>query len=78
MASVSSSPRTVEEIFKDYSARRGGIVRALTDGTLYIRCILTRTWKINFCKYLIHCGILFSLLVFTDVDEFYGLCDPGI
>ncbi|KAL3638062.1 phytoene dehydrogenase AL-1 [Castilleja foliolosa] len=31
MTSVSSSPRTVEEIFKDYSARRGGIVRALTD-----------------------------------------------
>ncbi|CAA2969571.1 PHD finger ALFIN-LIKE 1-like [Olea europaea subsp. europaea] len=30
MASISSSPRTVEEIFKDYSARRGGIIRALT------------------------------------------------
>ncbi|KAL3830177.1 hypothetical protein ACJIZ3_018979 [Penstemon smallii] len=30
MASVSSSPRTVEEIFKDYSARRAGIIRALT------------------------------------------------
>ncbi|KAL8506852.1 hypothetical protein ACS0TY_017664 [Phlomoides rotata] len=30
MASVSSSPRTVEEIFKDYSARRTGIIRALT------------------------------------------------
>ncbi|KAJ7963967.1 PHD finger alfin-like protein [Quillaja saponaria] len=30
MASISSSPRTVEEIFKDYSARRNAIVRALT------------------------------------------------
>nr|GMC90105.1 PHD finger protein ALFIN-LIKE 1-like isoform X1 [Ipomoea batatas] len=30
MASISSSPRTVEEIFKDFSARRAGIVRALT------------------------------------------------
>ncbi|KDP44757.1 hypothetical protein JCGZ_01257 [Jatropha curcas] len=30
MASISSSPRTVEEIFKDYSARRSGLVRALT------------------------------------------------
>ncbi|XP_075502390.1 PHD finger protein ALFIN-LIKE 2-like [Primulina tabacum] len=30
MAAVSLSPRTVEEIFKDYSARRSGIVRALT------------------------------------------------
>ncbi|CAA3009047.1 PHD finger ALFIN-LIKE 1-like [Olea europaea subsp. europaea] len=31
MASFSSNIRTVEEIFKDYSARRAGIVRALTD-----------------------------------------------
>ncbi|CAI0443588.1 unnamed protein product [Linum tenue] len=30
MASISSSPRTVEEIFKDFSARRAGLVRALT------------------------------------------------
>ncbi|KAK6943489.1 Alfin, N-terminal [Dillenia turbinata] len=30
MASISSGPRTVEEIFKDYSARRTGLVRALT------------------------------------------------
>ncbi|XP_015089207.1 PHD finger protein ALFIN-LIKE 2-like isoform X2 [Solanum pennellii] len=30
MASISSTPRTVEEIFKDYSARRAGILRALT------------------------------------------------
>ncbi|OAY46262.1 PHD finger protein ALFIN-LIKE 2 [Manihot esculenta] len=30
MASISSSPRTVEEIFKDYNARRTGLVRALT------------------------------------------------
>ncbi|XP_059305363.1 PHD finger protein ALFIN-LIKE 1-like [Lycium ferocissimum] len=30
MASISSSPRSVEEIYKDYSSRRAGIVRALT------------------------------------------------
>ncbi|KAK3019015.1 hypothetical protein RJ639_003623 [Escallonia herrerae] len=30
MASISSSPRTVEEIYKDYGGRRTGIVRALT------------------------------------------------
>ncbi|GAU27445.1 hypothetical protein TSUD_161310 [Trifolium subterraneum] len=40
---MASSPRTVEEIFKDYDARRTAVVRALTH----------------------------------DVDEFYGLCDPG-
>ncbi|XP_059666769.1 PHD finger protein ALFIN-LIKE 1-like [Cornus florida] len=30
MPSISSSPRTVEEIFKDYSGRRAGVIRALT------------------------------------------------
>ncbi|KAK7317334.1 hypothetical protein RJT34_01469 [Clitoria ternatea] len=40
---MASSPRTVEEIFKDFSARRTAVVRALTQ----------------------------------DVDEFYGLYDPG-
>ncbi|KAI5670487.1 hypothetical protein M9H77_10851 [Catharanthus roseus] len=30
MASVSSNPRTVEEIFKDFNARRSAVVRALT------------------------------------------------
>ena len=32
MAAVSSNPRTVEEIFKDYSARRSALLRALTKG----------------------------------------------
>ncbi|KAJ6793669.1 PHD finger protein ALFIN-LIKE 2-like [Iris pallida] len=41
--SISSAPRTVEEMFKDYSGRRSGIVLALTQ----------------------------------DVEDFYGLCDPG-
>ncbi|WVZ61046.1 hypothetical protein U9M48_010978 [Paspalum notatum var. saurae] len=41
-ATVSANPRTVEEIFKDFSGRRAGLVRALT----------------------------------SDVDDFYGACDP--
>ncbi|PUZ69073.1 hypothetical protein GQ55_2G079200 [Panicum hallii var. hallii] len=41
-APISSAPRTVGEIYRDYTARRAGLVRALT----------------------------------SDVDEFYGLCDP--
>ncbi|KAK7395108.1 hypothetical protein VNO78_15650 [Psophocarpus tetragonolobus] len=40
---MASKPRTVEEIFKDYRARRIAIIRALT----------------------------------RDIDELYGLCDPG-
>lgn len=31
-APVSANPRTVEDIFKDYSGRRAGLVRALTAG----------------------------------------------
>ena len=31
-APVSSNPRSVEEIFKDFSGRRAGLVRALTSG----------------------------------------------
>ncbi|ERN05231.1 hypothetical protein AMTR_s00007p00077270 [Amborella trichopoda] len=30
MATISSNPRTVEEVFKDYSGRRSGIIQALT------------------------------------------------
>ncbi|KAM0048533.1 hypothetical protein Hdeb2414_s0008g00275541 [Helianthus debilis subsp. tardiflorus] len=30
MAAISSDPLTVGEIFKDYSAHRAGIIRALT------------------------------------------------
>ncbi|KAF6153644.1 hypothetical protein GIB67_027511 [Kingdonia uniflora] len=31
IASITSPPRTLEEIFKDYSGRRAGIIRALTN-----------------------------------------------
>jgi hypothetical protein len=31
---VSSAPRTVEDIYKDYAARRAGLVRALTSGNV--------------------------------------------
>ncbi|XP_022948759.1 PHD finger protein ALFIN-LIKE 1-like [Cucurbita moschata] len=43
MEMPSTTPKTVEEIFKDYAGRRAALVRALAH----------------------------------DVDEFYGLCDPG-
>ena len=31
----SSRPRTVEDIFKDFTARRSALIRALTNGTNY-------------------------------------------
>ncbi|KAM7491918.1 hypothetical protein LguiA_034839 [Lonicera macranthoides] len=50
MASISSSPRSVEEIFKDYSSRRAGIVRALTYDVdqFYLLC---DPEKENLCLY---------------------------
>ncbi|KAL6639007.1 hypothetical protein ACP70R_022737 [Stipagrostis hirtigluma subsp. patula] len=41
-APVSRAPRSVEDIYRDFSARRAGLIRALT----------------------------------SDVDDFYGFCDP--
>ena len=44
MASISSSPRTVEEIFKDYTARRSALLRALTYGpSLSLSLSLSKT-----------------------------------
>lgn len=61
MASVSSSPRTVEEIFKDFSARRGGIIRALTYGSFL--CILF-IFQNNFDEYLTDFFILIFIFHF--------------
>ncbi|GLT78941.1 hypothetical protein SLA2020_504580 [Shorea laevis] len=50
MASISSSPRTVEDIFKDYTARRSALVRALTNDVddFYAQC---DPEKENLCLY---------------------------
>lgn len=50
MASVSSNPRTVEDIFKDYNARRSALVRALTKDVndFYSQCDPD---KENLCLY---------------------------
>ncbi|GLT92962.1 hypothetical protein SLE2022_107710 [Rubroshorea leprosula] len=50
MASISSSPRSVEDIFKDYTARRSALVRALTSDVddFYVQC---DPEKENLCLY---------------------------
>ncbi|XP_072975323.1 PHD finger protein ALFIN-LIKE 2-like [Typha angustifolia] len=50
VGSISSIPRTVEEIFKDFSSRRAGIVRALTHDVddFYAQCDPD---KENLCLY---------------------------
>ncbi|KAK1284690.1 PHD finger protein ALFIN-LIKE 1 [Acorus calamus] len=61
MSSISSSARSVEEIFKDYSGRRSGIVRALTldvnefyslcDPEFLCVCVCGNVEKENLCLY---------------------------
>jgi hypothetical protein len=34
VASVSTNPRSVDEVFKDYRGRRAGMLKALTSGTV--------------------------------------------
>jgi hypothetical protein len=80
---MTSSPRTVEEIFKDFSARRAAVVRALTYGNLIFSSFCFSfpflSFPLNlesFYKYDRGFFLRF-LLLFSDVDGFYGLCDPG-
>ncbi|CAI9091723.1 OLC1v1026823C1 [Oldenlandia corymbosa var. corymbosa] len=50
MAAISSNPRTVEEIFKDFTARRSAVIRALTSDVdrFYAEC---DPEKDNLCLY---------------------------
>ncbi|CAL9081400.1 PHD finger protein [Musa troglodytarum] len=50
VGSISSAPRSVEEIYKDYSGRRAGIIRALTNDVdeFYAQC---DPEKENLCLY---------------------------
>lgn len=41
MAAVAYNPRTVEEIFKDFSARRNAVIRALTTGRLPLHLFIS-------------------------------------
>lgn len=78
MASNSSShsPRTVEEIFKDFSARHAAVLRALTAGTSICPFFLCFVKLILFFFYLSKRLILLFCLQFSDVEEFFSQCDP--
>lgn len=81
MASISASPRTVEDIFKDYSARRTGLVRALTYGDLdlslfYLFSLMGPFFWMCLRNWVLDFDLPFRSSL-ADVDEFYSLCDPG-
>ncbi|XP_020267961.1 PHD finger protein ALFIN-LIKE 2-like [Asparagus officinalis] len=66
MPSISSAPRTVEDIFKDYSGRRNGIVRALTNEVEKFYALCDPEYRRN-C----------ALRYFTDrLHEMLGLTAP--
>lgn len=68
---MASSPRTVEEIFKDYSARRIAVVRALTQGTLiYQNSHLGRFFRIFDIKVLTFFVIVFVCPFFQMLMNF--------
>ena len=73
---MASKPRTVEEIFRDFRARRNAIIRALTHGTTLL---FPMPLSFLFFYFFLSLSFFFHpcLFLFSDVDEFYGLCDPG-
>lgn len=71
------SPRTVEEVFKDFKGRRAGMIKALTTGSFSLSLSLIALESINF--FLFSFGISCDIFDFSvaDVDKFYQQCDPG-
>jgi hypothetical protein len=71
-------PRSPEDVFRDFRARRAGLIRALTTGNprLAFRLRLTylpppsdSVWGSEFS--------LVSRWLSADVEKFYMMCDPG-
>jgi hypothetical protein len=40
---MSTNPRTVDEVFKDFKGRRSGMLKALTTGRLSLRAVCEQT-----------------------------------
>jgi hypothetical protein len=74
-AAVHHHARSPEDVFRDFRARRAGIVKALTTGQLVSRisCLLLFV--------LLVCGCFSDAtaasVVRADVEKFYQQCDPG-
>jgi hypothetical protein len=82
MDSAAYNPRTPEEVFKDFRARRAGIIKALSTGIIcFFRFIYVSSQflKISLPPFLIpeNCSIFPVVCFFSDVEKFYQDCDPG-
>lgn len=62
---IASNPRTVEEIFKDYSSRRTAIVRALTYGNPIFSSLHIYVTHTYLYVYVYVCLIIFMFLSFS-------------
>lgn len=80
------NPRTVEEVFRDFTGRRAGMIKALTTGNAISKpthipisfpfwCFICSIFLSGF-SVMLHWIILFSSS-FADVEDFYQQCDPG-
>ena len=74
-------PRTVEEVFSDFKARRAGLIRALTTGSYFL---LRFSECIRFIYMQAHIYVRMNFLMYptfsffsAEVEKFYQQCDPG-
>lgn len=90
---ASYNPRTVEEVFRDFTGRRAALIKALTTGyfnptTSFFLFLFNNNNNNNpeliffFFFFWIKSKLTFFFLgvcvcVSPDVEEFYQQCDPG-
>lgn len=76
------TPRTVEEVFRDFRGRQAGLIKALTSLCLcsFLFCLIVRKKLLSlwvFCHFVKFDVSGFGLLVHADMVKLYQTCDPG-
>ena len=67
--------RSPEDVFRDFRARRAGIVKALTTGQLASRISSLLLFVLLVCGCF--SDAIAASVVRADVEKFYVMCDPG-
>jgi len=74
-AAVHHHTRSPEDVFRDFRARRAGIVKALTTGQLASRISSLLLFVLLVCGCF--SDAIAASVVRADVEKFYQQCDPG-
>jgi len=74
-AAVQHHTRSPEDVFRDFRARRAGIVKALTTGQLASRISSLLLFVLLVCGCF--SDAITASVVRADVEKFYQQCDPG-